>query len=310
MEKLLVELQDENGNIYYLHTDGRVVFCSDGESVESKLNKKVNAADIINNCTSTATNKPLAAAQGKTLWERITSVITSLTNHQSSADHDGRYYTETEINTKLNTKITASGGDAADAKVSGFTANNTSFPVPAAGQTFRVMWGIMAKFCNDVKSSCFLISNIVNNCTSTATNKALSAAQGKALWDKYTQLNSDKHNKIKSRAFNPTYTANVEEPGVKTNIWIRQWGAVVHVHYYVKLKVSCNKTYTDYQIASGLPAALYSGHSGACCIDDEKADCFTELLDDGILLCKVRSTNMAGKIFIGGFTYIAKNDTW
>lgn len=87
-------------------------------------------------------------------------------------------------------------------------------------------------------------------------------------------------------------------------------GAVVHVHYYVKLKVSCNKTYTDYQIASGLPAALYSGHSGACCIDDEKADCFTELLDDGILLCKVRSTNMAGKIFIGGFTYIAKNDTW
>ena len=86
MEKLLVELQDEHGNIYYLHTDGRVVFCSDGESVESKLNKKVNTADIINNCTSTATNKPLAAAQGKTLWERITSVITSLTNHQSSAD--------------------------------------------------------------------------------------------------------------------------------------------------------------------------------------------------------------------------------
>ncbi len=194
MTKLLVELQDENGNIYYLHTDGRVVFCSDGESVENKLNKKVNTADIINNCTSTATNKPLAAAQGKTLWERITSVITSLTNHQSSADHDGRYYTEEEINTKLNTKITASGGDAADAKVSGFTANNTSFPVPTAGQTFRAMWGIMAKFCNDVKSSCFLISNIVNNCTSTATNKALSAAQGKALWDKYTQLNSDKLN--------------------------------------------------------------------------------------------------------------------
>ena len=191
MEKLLVELQDEHGNIYYLHTDGRVVFCSDGESVESKLNKKVNTADIINNCTSTATNKPLAAAQGKSLWDRITTVITSLTNHQSSTDHDGRYYTETEINTKLGTKLTSSGGDAADAKVSGFTANNTSFPVPTAGQTFRVMWGIMAKFCNDVKSSCFLISNIVNNCTSTATNKALSAAQGKALWDKYTQLNSD-----------------------------------------------------------------------------------------------------------------------
>ena len=33
--------------------------------------------------------------------------------------------------------------------------------------------------------------DIVNNCTSTATNKPLSAAQGKALWDKYTQLNGD-----------------------------------------------------------------------------------------------------------------------
>lgn len=33
--------------------------------------------------------------------------------------------------------------------------------------------------------------DIVNNCTSTATNKPLSAAQGKALWEKYTQLNGD-----------------------------------------------------------------------------------------------------------------------
>ena len=221
MEKLLVELQDEHGNIYYLHTDGRVVFCSDGESVESKLNKKVNTADIINNCTSTATNKPLAAAQGKTLWERITSVITSLTNHQSSADHDGRYYTETEINTKLGTKLTSSGGDAADAKVSGLTANTTSLPVPTAGQTFRVMWGIMAKFCNDVKSSCFLISNIVNNCTSTATNKALSAAQGKALWDKYTQLNSDKVNRSENPLyFRGTITGNLNRTDIPPGYYV------------------------------------------------------------------------------------------
>ena len=311
MEKLLVELQDENGNIYYLHTDGRVVFCSDGESVESKLNKKVNAADIINNCTSTATNKPLAAAQGKSLWDRITTVITSLTNHQSSTDHDGRYYTETEINTKLGTKLTSSGGDAADAKVSGFTANNTSFPVPAAGQTFRVMWGIMAKFCNDVKSSCFLISNIVNNCTSTATNKALSAAQGKALWDKYTQLNSDKHNKIKSRAFNPTYnTTNLEAAGTTSVIWVRQWGAVVHVHFYIKLKPACNKPYTSYQIATRLPPSLYSAQSGALSIDGEKADDYIEISDSGVMTLFARFTNMAGKIAVGGFTYIAKNDTW
>ena len=34
-------------------------------------------------------------------------------------------------------------------------------------------------------------SDIVNNCTSTATNKPLAAAQGKVLMDKYNQLNSD-----------------------------------------------------------------------------------------------------------------------
>ena len=40
-------------------------------------------------------------------------------------------------------------------------------------------------------------SDIVNNCTSTATNKPLAAAQGKVLMDKYNQLNSDKLDKSK-----------------------------------------------------------------------------------------------------------------
>lgn len=312
MEKLLVELQDEHGNIYYLHTDGRVVFCSDGESVESKLNKKVNTADIINNCTSTATNKPLAAVQGKSLWDRITTVITSLTNHQSSADHDGRYYTETEINTKLGTKLTSSGGDAADAKVSGFTANNTSFPVPTAGQTFRVMWGIMAKFCNDVKSSCFLISNIVNNCTSTATNKALSAAQGKVLWDKYTQLNSDKHNKIKSRTLDVNSRAlvlntnNVKEG----DAYVRQWGAVVHVHFWVQTKAITSLN-TDYVILTKLPNALYSGQSGQVAVSKSNMeDCFAIVTDTGELKIHVGHVSISEVYISSGFTYIAKTDTW
>ena len=82
------------------------------------------------------------------------------------------------------------------------------------------------------------------------------------------------------------------------------------MHYYVKLKTSCNKTYTGYQIATGLPAAMYSAQSSALCIDNEKADGYFDIGESGVLTLNVRYTNMAGKIFVGGFTYIAKNDTW
>ena len=45
-------------------------------------------------------------------------------------------------------------------------------------------------------------------------------------------------------------------------------------------------------------------------IDDEKADNYMEVTTAGALNILVRSTNMAGKIFVGGFTYIASSDTW
>lgn len=101
----------------------------------------LHAGQLVNNCTSEATDLPLAAAQGKALWDKITAAVTALTTHKSSGDHDGRYYTESEINNLLNAKLS--------------------------------------------------ISNIVNNLTSTATNMALSAAQGKALNDKINSLNGD-----------------------------------------------------------------------------------------------------------------------
>ena len=40
-------------------------------AVNSGLNEKVNVSDIVNNLTSTATNKPLSAAQGRTLKSYI-----------------------------------------------------------------------------------------------------------------------------------------------------------------------------------------------------------------------------------------------
>ena len=98
-------------------------------------------ADLVDNCTSTDTDKAPTANQVKILWDKIVDVLSALTTHKSSGDHDGRYYTESEINNLLNAKLS--------------------------------------------------ISNIVNNLTSTATNMALSAAQGKALNDKINSLNGD-----------------------------------------------------------------------------------------------------------------------
>ena len=40
-QKLKVELQDENGNVYYLHTAADVVFLEDGTTVEAALDAKV-----------------------------------------------------------------------------------------------------------------------------------------------------------------------------------------------------------------------------------------------------------------------------
>ena len=66
------------------------------------------------------------------------------------------------------------------------TAQTAAFPVPAVGERGAVVFGKIIKFFTDTVSSLankLNISDVVNNLTSTATNKPLSAAQGKALND-------------------------------------------------------------------------------------------------------------------------------
>lgn len=71
-EKLKVELSDDNGNVYYLHTDASVVFCEDGTPVETKLNQMLSKSDIVQNATTAATNKVPSAAVAKNLQDQIT----------------------------------------------------------------------------------------------------------------------------------------------------------------------------------------------------------------------------------------------
>ena len=59
---------------------------------------------IVNNLTSTSTDSSLSAAMGKSLNDSITSLSNSLASH----NHDGRYYTESEVNNLLANKSNTS----------------------------------------------------------------------------------------------------------------------------------------------------------------------------------------------------------
>ena len=50
--------------------------------IETITTNKVNVADIVDNLTSTATNKPLSAKQGKVLNDLITALTTTVNNKQ------------------------------------------------------------------------------------------------------------------------------------------------------------------------------------------------------------------------------------
>ena len=87
-------------------------------------------------------------------------------------------------------KVDVAGGDIANTTVSEFTEETSSFPTPEPGESLKSLWGKVKKFIEDFKAwytGVCLIGHIVNNCTSTANNLPLAAAQGKALMDLYTQ---------------------------------------------------------------------------------------------------------------------------
>lgn len=110
-----------------------------------------------------------------------------------SEDKDHRFVTDKEKN-GWNDKVSASGGNISDTKATEFETSSASFPIPAAGETVKVILGKIKKHLEDLASwrpTVSLIANIVDNCTSTNTDKPLSAKQGKVLQDQITQVNSE-----------------------------------------------------------------------------------------------------------------------
>lgn len=95
---------------------------------------------------------------------------------------------------EIKKRVAEEGGDIANTKAEAFQGNSTSWPVPTAGETVKVILGKIKKHLEDLASwrpTVSLIANIVDNCTSTNTDKPLSAKQGKVLQDQITQANSE-----------------------------------------------------------------------------------------------------------------------
>lgn len=93
---------------------------SNKELIESITTSKINVSDIVNNLTTNSTSKVLSAAQGVAIKALIDALETELDSHT----HDGRYYTESEIDTKLSGKANTSHGNHVPATE---TANNAKF---------------------------------------------------------------------------------------------------------------------------------------------------------------------------------------
>ena len=74
------------------------------------------------------------------------------------------------------------------------TTQTAEYPIPAVGDVGSTAWGKIVKFFNDIKTAVtgkVDTTSIVNNLTSTSTDKPLSAAQGKALNDALGTTNSN-----------------------------------------------------------------------------------------------------------------------
>lgn len=188
-----VEIQDFNDNADILD-----------QAIAEKVDKAGDGSNLTNKFVQAASRVNLVSGEKQSVsFGKIVKYFADLKAAAFSGnaadltpDATHRFTTDTE-KAAWNAKVTASGGDIADTKVSAFTASTAAYPVPVAGETPRVFMGKVKKFfedMNNLRASMLFIGSIVNNCVTNNASLPLSAAQGKALMDLYTQLNSDKAN--------------------------------------------------------------------------------------------------------------------
>ena len=101
-----VNISDVKDNLTSSDVD-KPLSAKQGKVLKDTVDLKVNTSDIQDDFTSTATDKPLAAVCGKQLYE-IKAEREHFHSKEDITDfshnHDDRYYTESEVDTKLNDK--------------------------------------------------------------------------------------------------------------------------------------------------------------------------------------------------------------
>lgn len=242
-QKLFVEVQDEQGNIYYVHTSSDVVFCADGETVEEKLK---NATTEKDGRMSAEDKKKLdGIAVGANKYVHPTG---SGNKHIPSGGSAGQVLRWSEDGT-------AEWGADKDTTYAAFKAATASaaggaglVPAPAAGnhddylrgdgkwgaasdmvQAFsqassranitsgeanKTLFGKIAKWFADLGvSGIAAFAKVVNNGTTTVANTVLDGRFGKTLLDRIvaaekniTTINSSLAGKIVTQAGNVKFS--------------------------------------------------------------------------------------------------------
>lgn len=155
-----------------------------------------NTAKINAEAATTAANSAATNANGK-----ATLANTAATYANTQGDYAKEQGDAVSVIIDGSNLVLKNGGDASSTVVSAFQSSTASFPLPAAGDSLKVLFGKLLKSMTDwinLKSSILLKSMVVNNFSTTAEGTVADGRALKTAWDKITgvetlanQVNSD-----------------------------------------------------------------------------------------------------------------------
>lgn len=117
--------------------------------------------------------------------------------------------------------------DMQNLTLSSMTEPSEQFPIPAIGETGKVIFGKITKWFSDMTAlvaTKFNTANVVNNLTTTSSGYALDARQGKALNDEISALTQEVSARIKNIGNFGTRYTNVNLLPTNTIGWINPVG--------------------------------------------------------------------------------------
>jgi len=167
--------------------------------------------------------------------EKITITEITDTNHADNINKAPKQVFENTLFLKKS-KVSVDGGDVSDTVIQSAADVEDEYPIPAAGDTPKTLLGKTKKFFESIKNwmtGVCLLGHIVNNCVTDRSDLPLSAAQGKALMDAITVLNTKATNSVqKDNNFAENFTVgySLQLPEV---LYIRN--TKTNTLYYVRL---------------------------------------------------------------------------